>query len=176
MKALVVFFSRTGHTRQLAEEIGHASGWDVEELVDTRPRAGVLGYLRSAIDGALGRLTVLREPSAHPADYDLVVVGTPVWNASLSSPVRTWLAERRNGLPQVAFFATEGGSGAERVFRQMASVAGREPIGTYCATDRELARDGAQAHARRFVEALRADLARLAPSPPEVPPPGPMPT
>jgi hypothetical protein len=27
-----------------------------------------------------------------PNDYDLVLVGTPVWNASVSTPVRTYFA------------------------------------------------------------------------------------
>ncbi len=85
MKALVVFYSRAGTTWKLAEAIGCITGWDVEELIDTRPRGGILGYLRSALDGTFERLTELRPPRANPAEYDLVVVGSPVWNSSLSS-------------------------------------------------------------------------------------------
>ncbi len=170
MKVLVVFYSRTGTTRRLAEAAARVAGWDVEELIDTRPRAGLLGYLRSAIDGTFERLTQLRATRTNPADYDLVVVGTPVWNASLSSPVRTWLTERRDQLKRVAFFVTLGGSGAQRVLRQMAKLARLEPLGVYRATAVELERDGVDAHARRLVSVVDAELARL--QPPGAPPPG----
>ena len=47
MKILVVFYSRSGNTRRVAEEIIDALDCDIEELFDTQNLSGALGYLRS---------------------------------------------------------------------------------------------------------------------------------
>jgi hypothetical protein len=47
MKTLVVYFSRSGHTRQVAREIASRCGADLEAIREERGRAGLLGYWRS---------------------------------------------------------------------------------------------------------------------------------
>ncbi len=154
VKALVVFYSRTGFTKRVAEALAKELGAEVEQLVDTRSRAGLFGYLRSGFEGTLGRLTELKPLSKHPERYGLVVVGTPVWSASVSSPVRTFLAQHKATLNRVAFFCTYRGSGNERTFRQMAGVCGKAPVATMAVRDRELG--GVMLHAR-----MRGFLGRL---------------
>ena len=136
--ALVVFYSRTGFTKQVAEALARELGADVEQLVDTRSRAGLLGYLRSGFEAALHKLTELKPLSKDPAAYALVVVGTPVWNGSVSSPVRTFLTHHKGKLKRVAFFCTYGGSGNERTFCQMAGACGQPPVATMAVRDREV--------------------------------------
>jgi NAD(P)H-dependent FMN reductase len=73
-----------------------------------------------------------------PNDYDVVVVGTPVWNASVSAPVRTFLAANGRRFKNCAFFATQGGRGAPRAFRQMRELVVRRPMTTLILTEREV--------------------------------------
>ena len=47
MQALVVYYSRTGHTKKIGDEIAKAIPGDVEEIVDTANRAGPVGWLMS---------------------------------------------------------------------------------------------------------------------------------
>ena len=155
-KVLVVFYSRTGFTRALAREIAEAMGGDMEDLADTRGREGVLGYLRSGFEAALRRHTVLK-PLAHDlSSYDLVVVGTPVWNASLSSPVRTFLSDHGRDIKQVAFFCTFGGRGDARVFQQMTESCGRVPQSVMSLRNRDSTSTVLRMRAREFVGALQA--------------------
>ncbi len=163
--ALVVFYSRTGCTKLVAETLAKALGADVERLVDTRGRAGLLGYLRSGFDGSLGRLTELKPLSRDPAAYRLVVVGTPVWNGSVSSPVRTFLAQSKAMLRQVAFFCTYRGSGNERTFRQMAGVCGKAPVATMAVRDSEVGDAMLHARIRGFLGRLHAPTAPYQPRP-----------
>ena len=157
--ALVVFYSRTGFTKLVAEALMKELGADVEQLVDTRGRAGLLGYLRSGFDGTFGRLTELKPLSRDPATYGLVVVGTPVWNGFVSSPVRTFLAQNKAMLHQVAFFCTYGGSGNERTFRQMATVCEKAPVATMAVRDREVGDAMLHARIRAFVRRLHPPTA-----------------
>ncbi len=136
-RALVVFYSRTGHTRKVAEAIARASGADTEELIDTVNRRGRVGYLRCAFDVAFKRTTRLRPTRRDPADYDLVILGSPVW-AAVSTPMRTYLLSNRSAFKRVAFFLTLGGMGADKVFKEMRTLAGREPAAELAVTEREL--------------------------------------
>ena len=84
MKALTVFYSRTGTTREVAESISQTLSCDVEEIVDTKKRGGPLGLLFSGRDASQKKLTVVRPPQKDPSLYDIVVIGTPVWAGNMS--------------------------------------------------------------------------------------------
>jgi flavodoxin len=155
-RSLVVFYSRSGFTRTVAQEIAQAAVADVEELVDRTSRAGLFGYLRSGFDAARKRLTQLAPLAKSPADYDIVIVGTPVWNASVSTPVRTFLTLYKNALPEVAFFCTYGGRGSERAFAQMAGILGRAPRATVAIRDAEMETELAKARLREFIRCSSA--------------------
>jgi flavodoxin len=77
-KALVVFYSRTGVTKEITKSLSNALKCDLEEIIEKRKRTGMLGYLRSGFDAKLGRLTVIEEPKKDSASYDLVVVRRPI--------------------------------------------------------------------------------------------------
>jgi hypothetical protein len=161
-KVLVAYYSRTGNTKRLARAIAAALDADVEEIHDPTDRSGVLGFLRSGVEAYAGVLAALDHPRRDPADYDVVVVGTPVWAASVSSPVRTYLWHERARLPQVAFVATLGARGEERALGQMRGLAGRAPIATLVVRDGALARGVPRDEVARFAEAIVAAAHRPA--------------
>ena len=103
-KVLVVYYSRTGATRRLAEALANALQADIEPITDRENRSGIFGYLRSVAESLQKRGASITPMNTHPASYDLVVVGTPVWAWSVSSPVRSYLAAYRGHLPDIAFF------------------------------------------------------------------------
>jgi flavodoxin len=143
MKTLVVFYSRTGTTKKVAEAIAEKTGADLEEIKDTVDRGGAMGYLRSGRDAMKKRLTNLEPVLKNPADYDLVVIGTPIWGWNVSAPVRTYLTEQKEKfLPEadkkVAFFCTMGGSGDKNAFSEMGKIIGKKPATTLALTTKEV--------------------------------------
>ena len=160
IRTLVVSYSRSGNTRRLARAIAKALGADHEEIQDRADRAGITGYLRCALEAFFEASTEIGPPRHDPADYDLVVVGTPVWATSVSSPVRTFLWLERQRLPAVGFFATLGGVGSEHAFGQMRGLAGKAPTSTLAIRENELARGVPAERVARFAEKLRAGAAR----------------
>ena len=121
-RILVVFFSRTGSTRSVAEGIARATGADLEELREARSRLGILGWLRSGYEGTYRRSSEPLPLQRQLGGYDIVFVGSPTWSRSLSSPVRGFLEKYRTTLPRVALFATCAGRGADDVLTQMAAL------------------------------------------------------
>lgn len=126
----MVFFSRTGTTRHLAEAIARAAHADIEELREPRPRRGLFGWLRSGYEGSYRCSAETLPLQRDLCDYDLVFVGSPTWNQALSSPVRGFLERHRGALGNVALFATCAGRGADNVVAQMKGLLSRPPLAT----------------------------------------------
>lgn len=153
-RILVVFYSRTGTTRTVADAIRRELRCDIDRIFDLTPRDGVRGYLRAGFDAFFHRPARLQSMNTDPRDYDLVVVGTPVWNASVSAPVRTYLEENADRFKRVAFFLTHGGSSATRVLRQMEEACGHPAAVTLVLRADEVRRGACDARVRTFASAL----------------------
>lgn len=136
-KTLVVFYSQSGTTRRIAEALSRALKCDLEEITEPKQRTGFLGYIRSLLEARRGRPAIIAPKKHDVSSYDLVVIGTPVWAWSLSSPVRAYLMATASQLPEVAFFCTLGASGSERTFAQMSAIVGKKPRAVCAITQRE---------------------------------------
>jgi flavodoxin len=163
-RALVVYFSRSNTTRTVAKRLAAQLGAELEEIVDPTRRRGLVGWLRCGFEGKAGKVAVIA-PSRPVDGFDVVVVGTPMWAGSLSSPVRAYLRRHRRELGDVAFFCTRGGKGPHEVFRQMAAEAGRAPIAELTVRERELDAPATRAAISDFAERI----GRAAAAPPPVP-------
>jgi flavodoxin len=139
-KQLLVYFSRSGNTRIIAEAIAAICSADIERIEEARSRSGIFGYFRSAREALGQRIVEIRPPGKNAADYDVVILGTPVWAGNLSSPMRAYLIAQRGRLNRVAFFCTQGGSGAENVFQQMAELCQQAPLARLAVNVRDIRR------------------------------------
>ncbi len=157
---LVVYFSRTGHTRLLAEGIARALGADLEEIRDRTDRTGLLGWLRSAAETVLGVSTEIDRPRHDPARYEVVIVGGPVWGSSVSTPVRTYLWLERDRLPALALFASYGGVGVDRALAQMEAIARKRPVATAAFREIETAAGVPRERIKAFAASVRRGLER----------------
>lgn len=132
-RVLVVYFSRSGTTARLASMLAGMLHADLEAIRESgadpdAERNGARGYLRSLIEAVRQRPAAIEPPVHDPAAYDVVIVGSPVWARSVSSPVRAWLVAHRASLKHVAFFCSLGGSGAANALDQMRVLAGKPPV------------------------------------------------
>ncbi len=157
VKALVVCYSRTGTTRKVARMIAGELGCELEEIVDRVERGGVLGWVRAGRDAARRKGTRIEEPAHDPADYELVVVGTPVWAWTMSCAVRTYLRAVRDRLAAVAFFCTTGRTGIEGTFAQMQALCGREPVATLGLRMKDVMKGDVSGEAAAFAAKLRGE-------------------
>ena len=138
MKTLVVFYSRTGCTRTVAQALAARLDAVIEELRETTDRSGVAGYLRAGRDAGMRRPADLLPVACQPAAFDLTIVATPVWAFTMCPAVRTWLKREAVNIRRVAFVATQGGSGAERTFRHMEEIMGRPPVARLALIDKNV--------------------------------------
>lgn len=122
MKTLIVYYSRTGITAEVAQLITEDLRGELEEIKDTRNRNGVLAYLQAAMEAALKKQARIIKAKNDPGEYDLVVIGTPVWSHNMSTPVRAYLEENKTSIKNTAFFATCGSTGVSKTLRDMEKI------------------------------------------------------
>jgi flavodoxin len=168
-KILVVFYSRTGQTRQTAAVLAKALfECDQEELLDFEERKGILGYILSGLEALFRRPTLLRPIKHNPSDYDLVVIGSPVWNASICSPILTYLKQYRESFKQMGFFLTFGGIGKQSVYQQIKQICPKKPLSMLTLTERDkgseiqISRIKKFAHdlVSKFKETMKSEIAQ----------------
>ena len=126
-KILIVYYSRTGNTRAVAQALAAQLGADIEEIVDTKNRKGIFGWLGAGKDASQKKTTVIGPTTKDPANYDLVVLGTPIWSWSMTPAIRTYIEANREKFKKVAFFCTMGKNGDVKTFAAMAELCGRKP-------------------------------------------------
>jgi flavodoxin len=151
---LVVFYSRTGTTKKVAETLSRLLKCDVEEIFDTRNRLGFSGYLRSGMDAAFKRVTVIKKTEKDVAAYYGLVVGTPIWASKVSPAVRTYVLQNKGHLTKVAFFCTCGGLGREKALREIADLSGQSPLALLEVSHEEVLNAHYVSKVEKFVDEL----------------------
>ncbi|HEY9024382.1 MAG TPA: flavodoxin [Burkholderiaceae bacterium] len=159
MKILVTYFSRSGYTQRAAEKLAKALDAQIAPIEEARPRDGVSGYVRSLFEALRGRDATIRAMRKEPADFDLVLIGTPVWASHASSPARAFARMYGPKIKRSALFCTMGGRGAEPALEELARLVGSPPVATLALTDRELDAGRGADKLARFARALRAETA-----------------
>lgn len=158
-KTLLVYYSRTGTTRKVAQRVAALLDCDVEEIEDTVGRRGIIGYLRSGYQAGKGKLTRLKPLTKDPADYDLVILGTPYWT-TVSVPVRTYMTDRLGRFRRVAFLITRDGSGIEKGLHEMTELAGSAPVAVLELAKRDFQSGDDTRKIEEFALAVQTALAR----------------
>lgn len=109
MRTLIVYYSRTGTTAIVARALANRLDADMTEISCARYAGGILRYLRAGYDSVRGNLPEIEISAFAAAEYDLVLIGTPVWTSHPALPIRAFL-HRKPELPgRVAVFLTHGG-------------------------------------------------------------------
>ncbi len=117
MKAAIVYYSKTGRTRQVALYIERKlaeSGIQTNtyEIRQVREYSKWLLYLNPRViyDTLSGRLVEIRELTGfNPEDFDVLILGTPIWIGRITPAMRSFIRQYRDKVTKpTACFTTSG--------------------------------------------------------------------
>lgn len=154
-KILVVFYSRTGNTKKAAEAIAKELNCDTEQIMDVKSRMGIIGWIRSGMEGSREKLALIQDTKKDPSTYDMVIIGSPVWGGKMSSPVMTYISKNKDRFKQTAFFITCGGPKNEPVFKGMEALCGKKPLAVLEITDEQIKSGEYTGKIQKFVSELK---------------------
>lgn len=156
VQTLIVYYTRTGTTRRLAEALATELQADIDEIRCERYRPGGLRYLRAGYDSVKGNLPPIAGPAKNPSEYDLVLIGAPVWTSYPALPIRSYL-DRTPELPKrIAVFLTHGGhSPPEKAVDMVSSLLPRQIEAALTLSSDEVHGDGFRQAVRSFAAGLQ---------------------
>ena len=111
MKKLVVFYSYTGHTKMIAENIQRKLNCDILEIKPVKPYS--TDY-QTVVDeeqnnSSVGKTPDIQKIDKNLNDYDEIIVGTPVWWYTIAPVIRTFLTQNDLSNKTIKPFATNAG-------------------------------------------------------------------
>ncbi len=155
LRTLVIYYSRTGTTAKLAEALVEALEAELAEIRCDLYRPGIFRYLRAGYDSVRIKLPPIRFPPMVPRDYDLVLIGGPVWTSYPALPLRSFLAHPPGLPPRIGLFLTYGGHSDPVVAFETMAASLSQPVTERLAVKAQHVVDGSYVKAARaFAEAL----------------------
>ena len=133
-KVLVAYFSASGVTKKVAEEIAKAEQAELFEILPETP------YTAADLDwtNKQSRSTLeMQDPGCRPpvvgqvenmAQYDVVFIGFPIWWSREPSVVDTFLEAHDFAGKTIMPFCTSGGSGIGETAKRMQEIVGASAV------------------------------------------------
>lgn len=125
-KSIVIYFSRSGHTEELAKEISETIDSDILELQVKEPYPS---NYEETVNGA----TYERDNELYPelstgipdlTQYQTVILGHPIWAMTLANPMVTFIQGYEKELEGkiVTSFSTNAGYGSGDTFQRLSEL------------------------------------------------------
>lgn len=127
-KVLVVYYSRTGSTRKIAQDIAKQMDADLEEISDQKKRTGLLGFVLGGRDAMTKKETCISGMRKNPAEYDLVILGSPIWGGNITPALRTYINQYGDSIRSTAFFFSSGGKMPDQVLEKLSVILKEKPV------------------------------------------------
>ena len=114
-KMLVLYYSQTQTTQQVAEAIANSLGADIEAIECVVPYDGDFNatIARSQQERAEGKVPEIKPLSVNVADYDVIFLGYPIWFGTYAPPVAGLLATVDLSGKKIVPFCTFGSGGLD---------------------------------------------------------------
>jgi len=92
MKVLVVYYSLDGNTKYLAESIAECVGADFLQLKPVKDiKNNKMKYFFGGKQATMRAKPELQPFDLNSGEYDIIIIGTPVWASTMTPAVRTFL-------------------------------------------------------------------------------------
>lgn len=121
MKAIVVYFSLEGNTRYAAEKIAEYLKADHLRLepVKDYPHGNISKFFWGGKSVMFGEKPKLQAYDFSPGEYDVIILGTPIWAGSFTPPIKTFISENDLSKKKIAVYACHSGGGAAKCFDKL---------------------------------------------------------
>lgn len=112
-KTLVLFYSQTGATKAVAEELKNVLNADIDSIVAVNPYTGTFEETIERCQKEMGEdaLPELKPLNADVAGYDTIYIGYPVWFGTYARPMLSYLKQTKLDGKVLIPFCTFGSGG-----------------------------------------------------------------
>ncbi|MDO4159711.1 MAG: flavodoxin [Prevotellaceae bacterium] len=114
-KYLVLYYSQTGVTKAVAEELQKKLGADIESIVVENPYSGTYDETIERVkqERADDNMPQLKALKTDISGYDVIFIGYPVWFGTYALPIATLVKENDFAGKKIVPFCTFGSGGLD---------------------------------------------------------------
>ena len=124
-KILIAYFSYTGNTEKLANKIHSKVGGDIIKIETVTPYSNNYDEVVDQVqkDQQNNYKPEIKTKIENIEDYDIIILGSPVWWYKIANPVATFISENDLKDKTIIPFVTHGGYGAGQTLNQIKELA-----------------------------------------------------
>ncbi len=114
-KTLVLYYSQTGATKAIAEQLQKQLACDIDSIIAENPYDGdypqtIARWMQEKQDSVK---VAIKPLSVNLDDYDTIFLGFPIWGGTYALPMASFLTDNKLEGKNVVTFATFGSGGIE---------------------------------------------------------------
>lgn len=112
-RSIVVYFSRTGCTKRIAELISRLADAELVEIVLVDPYPESYSETTTIVKDQMqkGVLPDIKPLNVDFSQFDTIYLGSPTWWGHIARPVEKFLADEKFSGKTIKLFTSHGGSG-----------------------------------------------------------------
>ena len=130
MRTAIVYYSMHGNVRYVSEKVAKELGADLIELVPVKayPDKGAMQFIWGGSAVTFKKKPELEPYTFNASDYDLVIIGTPVWASNFTPPLRTFFENNDLTGKKIAVIATSAGGDSAKCVEAVKAAAGADSL------------------------------------------------
>ncbi|MHA1986206.1 MAG: flavodoxin family protein [Promethearchaeota archaeon] len=130
-KVLIVYYSLTGNTKFIADALINSIEADILELKPIKELNADSSskFVWGGYQSTMKIKPKLRPFDINPLEYDLIILGTPVWAWNISPPMRSFLSKFDLTNKKVALWMSHAGDGIKAMKRFKETLKGANIVG-----------------------------------------------
>lgn len=128
-KILTVYYSNGGNTKIVAQTLNSVVGGDLKEIKLSEKYPDNIFKMSKLIRKQMKEDFLPKTENIDISDYDVIFVGSPIWNFSVSLPVKSFL--KNNNFENkilIPFFTYSGGANKNKVFNSIKDLTDSKDI------------------------------------------------
>ena len=132
MKVAIVYYSQSGNCEFVANKLAEHIEADLVRIEPAKsyPDKGFKKFFWGGKSAVMGESPALVPYTFDVNEYDVVILGYPVWASTFAPPIRSFVEQNFFGLQskKVCAFASSSGGNAEKSFQKLAALLKSQPI------------------------------------------------
>ena len=128
-KILIAYYSNIGNTRNVAQNLYSIINEDIEEIQLKEKYPKNIFKMSKIIRKQIKENFLPEINNIDVKNYDVIFIGSPIWNSSLSLPLKSFL--KNNNFEDkilIPFFTYSGGANTKKIYKEIKELANAQSI------------------------------------------------
>jgi len=125
MKNKVLYFSRSGNSKRIADKVAKKIGCETIEITDNVSWKGIFGFVKGGYYSLHKKVTKISlENDYNPAEADNIILVVPLWAGGTAPAGYSFLQNEIGHIKNLYFIVSSDGSAPDKAFLKLEAMVG----------------------------------------------------